>query len=313
MRFSPDSQELWVWHEAWSNAFDRIQIGPSRLLSVWNVPRRALLAERASQNEPYRSTVFTAGGRRYSRYGTELIETHTGSVCKTWKTDQGPMTAWAFSPDMSLMAVACPGGPVFLCDVYGAHTANKKSDDRTLRQLWDALLEADAEKAFATVSVMVQRGDESVRFLQTQLVPTESNSESVMRLIDQLDADEFSVRERAAKELEGASVAFDVLDQALARSQSTEQRSRLQDLIGRRGTFPASPDLMRMLRAVEVLEAIGSPDASDLLAVLSRGADSHQTREAQAALARLGKRIRSSPREQDGPALNPHGSGGTSP
>lgn len=46
---------------------------------------------------------------------------------------------------MSLLAVACPGGPVVLCDVYGTQTNNERPDDRTLPELWESLLDVDAQ------------------------------------------------------------------------------------------------------------------------------------------------------------------------
>ncbi len=47
------------------------------------------------------------------------------------------------------------------------------------------------------------------------------------------------------------------------------------------------PDQMRELRAIEVLERIGSNEARALLETLAGGADAQLTREAKAAVRRL--------------------------
>ena len=50
----------------------------------------------------------------------------------------------------------------------------------------------------------------------------------------------------------------------------------------------SSPQRLRLLRAVEALERIGTPEATELLRELSRGArGAEQTREAAASLKRL--------------------------
>jgi hypothetical protein len=53
-----------------------------------------------------------------------------------------------------------------------------------------------------------------------------------------------------------------------------------------------TPDALRHLRAIQVLEQIGSPDARQVLASLAQGAPAAPaTRDAAAALARLDRRI----------------------
>jgi hypothetical protein len=54
--------------------------------------------------------------------------------------------------------------------------------------------------------------------------------------------------------------------------------------------FLTDLELMRMLRAIEVLEQVGSPEAREVLQNLADGApEARLTREAKAAIARLAK------------------------
>jgi hypothetical protein len=52
-----------------------------------------------------------------------------------------------------------------------------------------------------------------------------------------------------------------------------------------------TPDALRQLRAIQVLEQIGSPEARQILVALAQGAPAAPaTRDAAAALARLDRR-----------------------
>ena len=54
-----------------------------------------------------------------------------------------------------------------------------------------------------------------------------------------------------------------------------------------------SPETLRGLRAVEVLELIGTAEAKEVLELLARGlAEARLTQEASASLGRLGQRSR---------------------
>jgi hypothetical protein len=83
------------------------------------------------------------------------------------------------------------------------------------------------------------------------------------------------------------------LRKALAGPASLEVRSRVRRLLRKaeveRADLPANR--LRALRAVEVLEHVGSPDAKRVLARLAAGAPAARlTTEASAALQRLARR-----------------------
>jgi hypothetical protein len=111
------------------------------------------------------------------------------------------------------------------------------------------------------------------------------------RLVRDLDSPEFKRREEASRRLtEFGEDAEPALRRALAGKPSAEARQRLERILaGPR--LVRSPDLLRSLRALEVLEAIGDGSAHRLLTKLAEGAPTCRlTREARAALERLGHR-----------------------
>jgi hypothetical protein len=79
------------------------------------------------------------------------------------------------------------------------------------------------------------------------------------------------------------------LRQALKEKPSAEVRRRVGALLAALKGVPP-PNTLRALRAVWVLERVGTPEARQLLGALAKGAPgARQTVEAQAALARLDK------------------------
>jgi hypothetical protein len=113
----------------------------------------------------------------------------------------------------------------------------------------------------------------------------------VAPLLTDLDSDKYDRREKATRELaalgEGARAA---LEKFLTGTTSTEARLRARELLKGLDQPGRSPELLRQLRAVEVLEWAGTPEARAALAELAKGMPGARlTREAQASLDRLAK------------------------
>ena len=88
------------------------------------------------------------------------------------------------------------------------------------------------------------------------------------------------------------SGAAPALRQALETNPTAETKRRIHEVLTAIETpQPLSRDGLRELRAVILLERIGSREARETLAGLARGApDARLTREAKAALDRLSRR-----------------------
>jgi hypothetical protein len=114
---------------------------------------------------------------------------------------------------------------------------------------------------------------------------SKATSEEIGHRIADLDSDEYAVRERASEELEGEmDRAEPALRKVLREMPSLEVRRRIERLLSK-------AELIRALRAVEVLEHIGNSEAKKVLETLATGAESARlTEEAKASLARLDRR-----------------------
>jgi hypothetical protein len=124
-----------------------------------------------------------------------------------------------------------------------------------------------------------------------QAVP-EPDAGRLRRLLTDLDARRFAVRQQALRELEGLGPRVrPTLERILANRPSLEVRRRVEDLLEAVTEKPLSPDELRAWRAVELLEQAGTPEALRQLQRLAAGATAaRQTEAATGAVKRLAGR-----------------------
>src|SRR5262249_35542549 len=163
---------------------------------------------------------------------------------------------------------------------------------RDLDQLFADLASDDANRALTAVWSLVAVPEKATRLLRERITPVRApDPERVRRLLADLDSPTFRVRDTAMKELEPlANQASDLFREALEKSPSLELRRRIELLLAQ-ARLPRHPECLRRLRAIHVLEQLGTREARALLEELSKGAaGARETREAKAVLERLDRR-----------------------
>ena len=167
-----------------------------------------------------------------------------------------------------------------------------------MQQLWTRLGEEDGPSAYQAVWDMIESSGPAVSFLEKHLRPMPAADEKrIVKLIEKLDDGRFSIRQQAAQELEKlGELAGPALQRTLKAKTTPEVRRQARALLDLAEAQHLSSEGLRTVRAVEVLERVGNPEARRVLQSLARGAPGATvTQEAQAALKRLDKRLPSSP------------------
>jgi hypothetical protein len=165
---------------------------------------------------------------------------------------------------------------------------------RGSERLWAALAGDNARAAYEAIWVLSADALSALRLFREQgLCPVAPpDSELIGRLIRDQDSSRFPAREAATRKLrEMESLAVPALRRTLAGNPSPELRRRAEALLAERGVV-RSPEVLRRLRAIQVLERIASAEARALLTELASGApEARPTREAKASLDRLARRF----------------------
>jgi hypothetical protein len=199
----------------------------------------------------------------------------------------------AFAPDSRLLASGHRDGTILVWEVpRPTGPAAAEPDAAQVERWWDDLVGDDARRAYAAVRGLGGAPGPAVRSLRERLRPVEvAPAEQVRPLLAALDDREFPRRDAAERQLAALGErAGPALRAALTAGPTEEQRRRIERLLRALNTAP-SGETLRSLRGVEALESIGDADARELLSILARGAaGARLTREAAAALERLGRR-----------------------
>jgi hypothetical protein len=157
---------------------------------------------------------------------------------------------------------------------------------------WSDLGAGDPVKSRRAVWTLAGSAKQALPLIDEALKPTRrpaADPKQVARLIAELDDDTFEAREKASAALAKlGGEAVPAMRAALKDTASAEARRRLEALLARLDGAGGTPEQRRALRAVEVLEQVGTPEARQILKRLTKeSADTAVVREAEAALRRL--------------------------
>jgi WD40 repeat protein len=218
----------------------------------------------------------------------------TGEALASFDGHRGNIGPVAFAPDGRSVATGSGDTTAIIWDVAGLSAKAGPSpqvlaaDAAAAR--WADLTSDDAALGYEAICRLIAAPKQAVPLLAQRLQAAPAvKAERIDKLIDELGNGEFKVRQKAQAELQQiGEPALPQLKKALGEQVPLETRQRLEILYAKLATLALTGDRLRLARAVEVLERIGSAEARQVLQTLADGGPrALATTQAAAALQRL--------------------------
>ena len=274
-----------------------------KAIQIWEVASGKLVAKFETIGM-FRHLVFTPDGQLLIASDSDAIRvwevatsreiavhTNSGNVHDR-ENGMSYASSLAISPDGQTLASGHADTTILLWDLRPQRRNSGKALTATeLQDAWSLLANVDAKRAYAAMGDLAATPAQTAKLLQERLEPAKDVPiEKIRQLILDLDAAAFPSRESAQKQLGSyAELAEPALREALKQSPTAEQRRRLEQILST--PFPQiTPEALRSVRAIRVLERIATPEARRLLQKIAAGApEAKLTRQAKGSLDRMNK------------------------
>jgi WD domain, G-beta repeat len=274
-----------VWEVASGQAVLTLPCNHRRARTLAVAPHSRVVAS-SDQFDGYPGEVKKAPPR------VRLWDLATGKQLTSFEGLQSEVRVVAFSPDGAFLAAALADSTILVWPVPETlrrprlSVRNLTVDE--LERLW-ADLGGDAAVGYRAVRSLAGSPTQAIHYLRRRLQPVKpADGKQVAASIAELGSDQFDTRETAARDLERFGAQIEpALQQALKDGVPLETRRRIQGLLKAIDGVP-SAEILRVLRAVHVLELIDIPASRPVLEAIASGAPAAlETRAAGAALRRL--------------------------
>jgi hypothetical protein len=189
----------------------------------------------------------------------------------------------AFHPDGTRAVASSPEAPVYVWDLLGepGRWEPAKGD-----AVWDDLASADAKGAFAAMRKLRANPGPAVAFLKGRVkVPSLPSEKALAGWFRELDSPRFATRQQAQKALAAVADLIRPQLEAARKTAFAETSRRLDQVLN--AAEGLTPERLQQVRACEVLEGMGTPEALNVLRVWAGGPQGARlTVEASQSLAR---------------------------
>jgi WD40 repeat protein/beta-lactamase regulating signal transducer with metallopeptidase domain len=242
----------------------------------------------------------------FSPDGRMLVVRGADRSVRAWEVDggkevgrfqghDGRIETVAISADGKCVATGSSDTTVLLWD---AAALRKDMPERVAAELpdgmadtlWADLAGEDAGKALKAVLGLSGDPKHAVPVLAERLKPAAPiDAKQLEQWMADLESDKFAVRQEASANLvKAGEQVVPALKKVLASQPTIETRKRVEGLLDKLTGGVLTTEQLRLVRAIEALERMGTAEAREVLRALAGGAaGALPTREARAALDRL--------------------------
>jgi WD40 repeat protein len=279
LAFSPDSSTLF-------------SAGSSGAIHLWQSQTGRLLGAWDTETNWISQLALTRDGRT-------LVTGHSDGSVRLWEVLTGKGRTCFQGPRVSVRVVAisrdgrrvASGGEdttILVWDATGGARPDVALSAEQLRTLWRELNSMDAGRAYRALWRMALSPKQALPFLTEKLRPVApldaTGQKRVDRLVTALDSEVFTVRQQAEAELEKMGWKVEsALCKALESKPSLEVRKRIEKVLEK-----LASERLRIVRALEAIEHMNTPEARQLLDSLAKGAPQSWLTEEAAASRRRG-------------------------
>lgn len=245
------------------------------------------------------AVAFTPDGQTVASadtsYMVRLWELATGREVCRFTRHKDWVVGVAISADGRRLATGSADHTVRIWDLNRLYASEARPvlSPQELDRCWADLATDNASQGYRAIAMLTAAAHQAVPLLRQRLRTEDAGgTRPIAQLVGELDSDRFPVRKRAAEELAKlAEVAEPALRKVLQGRPSVEVHQCVTGLLERLQAGRPTPERLRALRALQVLERVGTAEAREVLQTLAGGApESRLTREARAVLKRLDRR-----------------------
>ena len=267
---------------------------------------RKFIAPKNRRNQGERVSdhaAFSPDGRTIASgerdHNITIYETASGLPRRVLEGHRGPHSHVAFTPDGKRLVSFNSDLTGLVWDLRLASTLAQPPTMAQWQTAWSELLSTtDGLKVHDAMARLAALPTQTIDLLQKQLTPAKIiDPKRLEQLFAELDSAKFPVRDQAYLELD--KLGEDVLlpmRAHLKKNPPLEVARRLERLIDKHDPDNPPPARLRELRAIEILEQLGTLEARKLLETLAAGPPTaRRTQDAAAALGRLDRVAKSNP------------------
>ncbi len=150
-----------------------------------------------------------------------------GKPLVTFRGHEGPVHDLVFAPDGRTLVTVSQDGTALVWDaVNPLHPLRARDSETTPDSPWHDLSDEDAARRFRAILALRHKPAESVAFLKGKLTAVKAmESKRVERLLADLENDDFTTRDKAARELEALDVQVEAALRRRSRRRPAPRRS----------------------------------------------------------------------------------------